>query len=416
MSHCRKIGKPWMLTIAAVFALIGMAATAQTFTVIHTFTGGADGANPQAGLRIDAAGNFYGTTQRGGIGYGTVFKLAQRNSQWIFTPLYQFAGGFDGSQPNSRVTIASDGILYGTTAGGGYGGGCGGCGTVFSLQPPANPCLNALCSWTKTTIYRFLGYPNDGQSPQGDLAFDQAGGLYGTTFEGGSSNYGTVYKLAQSGGIWSEDILQSFMGDGLGAYPLSGVILDSSGNVYGTDLTTSGNSGQVFELTSSGSGWSLHELYRFQGGNDGGFSQAGLIFDRSGNLYGATSTAGAGGSGTAYELVHSNGGWNFSLLYSFVGSPRGGPIAPLIMDSAGNLYGTTLFDGAYGYGSVFKLTPHSGGYLYTSLHDFTGERDGSTPYSTLVFDGNGKLYGTTSQGGSGVTCVSGCGVVFEITP
>ena len=389
---------------------------AQTFTVIHTFTGVPDGAHPQAGLRIDESGNLYGTAEGGGVGYGTVFKLVPRNSHWVFTPLYQFAGGYDGSYPAARVTIGADGNLYGSTGGGGQGGSCDGCGTVFSLQPPPNPCLSALCPWRKTTIYRFLGPPNDGESPQGDLALDPAGSLYGTTFSGGSDGWGTVYRLTQSNGNWSEGILHSFTGDGGGAEPSSGVILDSAGNIYGTDLTESGNSGQIFELTPSGSGWVFHDLYEFQGGSDGGFSEGGLIFDRSGNLYGATSTAGSGGGGTAYELVHSNGGWNFALLYSFVGSPRSGPVASLLMDSAGNLYGTTLFGGIYGYGSVFKLTPHSGGYAYTSLHDFTGERDGSSPYSSLIFDASGNLYGTTAYGGSGVACSGGCGVVFEITP
>lgn len=392
-------------------------AQAQTFSVIRTFTNGADGANPQAGLNIDAAGNLYGTAERGGIGYGTVFKLARRNSQWLFTPLYNFAGGFDGAEPSGRVTIGPDGALYGTTLGGGYGGSCGGCGTVFSLRPPATPCLTALCSWAKTSIYRFLGYPSDGQAPQGDLIFDPAGKLYGITFQGGSAGYGTVYQLTKTNGNWTEDILQSFTGDGSGAYPLSGVILDSAGNLYGTMLTTSGSGGQIYDLTPAGSGWTKNDLYDFQDGSDGARPEAGLIFDHSGNLYGAAAGGGAGGGGTAFELAHSNGSWHFDLLYSFVGSPGyGGPAASLIMDSAGNLYGTTLGDGVYGYGSVFKLTHQGGGWTYTSLHDFTGESDGASPYSSLVFDSSGNLYGTTAYGGSGINCQSGCGVVFEITP
>jgi uncharacterized repeat protein (TIGR03803 family) len=402
--------------LCAFAAVAAQRVQAQTFTVIHTFTDGSDGANPQAGLTIDAGGNLYGTALRGGAGYGTVFKLARRNSQWLLTPLYNFAGGFDGVQPAGRVTIGPDGALYGTTLGGGYGGSCGGCGTVFSLRPAPAPCSTALCSWTKTSIYRFLGYPTDGQAPQGDLAFDHAGKLYGITFQGGSGGYGTVYQLTETNGNWSEDILQSFTGDGNGAYPLSGVILDSAGNLYGTMLTSSGSGGQIYELTPAGSGWTKNDLYDFQNGSDGSRPDAGLIFDHSGNLYGAAAGGGAGGGGTAFELAHSNGHWNFDLLYSFAGTSYAGPAASLVMDGAGNLYGTTLGDGMYGYGSVFKLTRQGEGWTYTSLHDFTGERDGGSPYSSLVFDASGNLYGTTAFGGSGLNCLNGCGVVFEITP
>ena len=403
-----------LLSLLIVTAL-AQSVLAQTFTVIHTFTGRFDGANPEAGLTIDAAGNLYGTTQEGGMGYGTVFKLARKNSRWIITPLYQFAGGYDGAEPAARVTIGPDGALYGSTNFGGYGGGCGGCGTVFSLRPPPVPCPTALCPWTKTTIYRFLGNP-DGERPQGDLTFDQAGNLYGTTFEGGADGYGTVYKLTQTNGNWSEDILLSFLGDGNGAYPLAGVILDNAGNIYGTSLTTTGNGGQIFELTPSGPGWTKHDLYNFQGGSDGSAPEGGLVFDQAGNLYGAATNGGSGGGGTAFELVHANGEWSFSLLYSFAGPSYGGATATLLMDSSGNLFGTAQIDGAYGYGSVFKLTRTDNGYTYTSLHDFTGESDGGTPRSTLVFDGAGNVYGTASTGGSGVDCVGGCGVVFQITP
>ena len=411
---------------AALVTLLGLVlltqpAQAQTFTVIHTFTGGADGANPHAGLTIDGTGNLYGTAARGGVGYGTVFKLAHKNSQWMFASLYSFAGGYGGSEPYARVVIGSDDTLYGTTFAGGYGGcsygGHFGCGTVFNVRPPASVCRISFCSWMATVLYHFTGSPPDGRNPLGDLAFDHAGNIYGTTFEGGSSRDGSVYKLAPSDGGWTESILYSFLGGNDGSNPGSGLTFDSVGNLYGTALGGGDNGeGTVYELMPSGSGWTKKTLYNFDCYLHGCGPYAGVIFDEAGNLYGATTTEGAGSGGTAFELSPLNGNWTFALLYSFIGGQNSGPAATLIMDNAGNLYGTTVEGGAYGYGSVFELAPASGGWTFTSLHDFTGERDGAYPYSSVAFDSNGNLYGTASEGGSGIDCLNGCGVVWEITP
>lgn len=141
----------------------------------------------------------------------------------------------------------------------------------------------------------------------------------------------------------------------------------------------------------------------------------GLIFDPSGNLIGSTAIAGSGGTGTVFELTPSGNTWAFDLLYSFVGN-FDGPRGSLIMDSAGNLYGTTVGAGQYSKGSVFKLTPSSGGWTYTSLHDFTGGSDGGYPIGNVTFDASGNLYGTASSGGTGTACYEGCGVVWKITP
>jgi uncharacterized repeat protein (TIGR03803 family) len=391
---------------------------AQTFTVLHNFTGNGDGAYPYAGLTMDKAGNLYGTAYAGGVtDYGTVFKLTHKNSAWIFAPLYNFAGGYDGAYPNAGVILGPDGSLYGTTVSGGTA--CQlngtGCGTVFNLRPSLRAPRSTLEPWTETVLYRFSG-GRDGGLPYAEVVFDQAGNLYGTTqFGGGVGSDGVVYELMPSGGGWTQSALYIFNGGLDGAHPFASVIFDQAGNLYGTTAeggTGGDNWGTVFQLTPSESGWTENVLYRFQDGSDGAVPWAGLIFDGAGNLYGATTQGGLGKDGTAFELTASGGTWTFSVFYSFIGSGYGGPYGSLIMDSAGNLYGTTYGGGAYGHGSVFKLTPSGGGWTETVLHDFKGgSGDGAIPYSSLVFDANGNLYGTASLGGT-----NNLGVVFEITP
>ena len=198
-------------------------------------------------------------------------------------------------------------------------------------------------------------------------------------------------------------------------YPGSGVILDRSGNLYGSTFCGGNNYGSIYELTPSGGEWILDTLYKFANGSDGGYPKAGVIFDAAGNLYGATGVRGSGQGGTVFEMTPSNGGWTYNTLYSFASSNNSqivvGPVASLVMDNAGNLYGTTLVDGVNSFGAVFKLTPSNGSWTYTSLHDFTNGSDGSYPYSNLVLDAEGNLYGTASQGGA-----NGLGVVFKIAP
>jgi len=425
------------LAIATVFALtvvLAQSAQAQTFKVLHTFTGGADGASPLAGVTMDEAGNLYGTTSAGGgSGDGTVFRLSKKGSNWILNPLYTFTGGNDGGSPWATVVFGPDGNLYGTTTYGGEGG-CDyglGCGTVFQLKPFPTACKTAVCGWQETVLYRFTG-GSDGANPgYGDLIFDQAGNLYGTTAVGGNqgglcSNFGgcgVVFELTPSYGGWTEKVLYSFTESSDGFQPYAGLIFDNAGNLYGTtvsggftwgDCDEEAGCGVVFELTPSNGGWTENVLYTFYGGNDGDNPYAGLIFDASGNLYGATPNDGEGNRGTIFKLTPSGGGWIFSVVYSFTGG--GGPAASLTMDAAGNLYGTTNGGGAYGAGNVFKLTPSGGGWTYTSLHDFTGGSDGSAPDCNVIFDANGNLYGTTVWGGSSQNCYNGCGVVWEITP
>jgi uncharacterized repeat protein (TIGR03803 family) len=377
--------------------LAAPAAQAQTFTVIHTFTG-LEGAGPSAGLTMDPAGNLYGTTGGGGTArQGTVFKLTAKNSGWIFSSLYSFQGGTDGANPEARVVIGPDGSLYGTTQQGGdpdclYGQGCG---TIFNLRPPLTPCRSILCPWIETVLHRFT--VDDG-GPGGDLIFDSQGNLYGTTSAG-------VYQLTRSNGGWTFSVI--YQSDAGGRY---GVIFDHAGNLYGTTFATLMDT--VYELTPSPSGWVETVLHTLNNGTDGSFP-AGLIFDPAGNLYGGDFDGGPNNGGTVFELSPSSGGWTYTMLRAFTGNGSGGPCCgSLVMDPGGSLFGTTQGNGAYGYGSLFKLTPSGGGWTYDDLHDFPliGS-DGCDPNNGLVLDRSGNLYGTAAASGANVK-----GTVWKITP
>jgi uncharacterized repeat protein (TIGR03803 family) len=396
------------LALAIVLALTVVttgAAQAQTFQVIYTFTGGPDGAQPYAGLTMRGR-SLYGTTFSGeeGSNWGDVFQLRPVGTGWIFASLQVFDGTL-----SSGVTFGPDGTLYGTSpnniAGYIYG-------YVYNLTPPVSSvCKATHCPWLASVIYHFSGGA-DGSSPRyGDLIFDQAGNMYGTTSVGGNG-YGVVYEMTRSGGTWTEQPIYAFAGSPDGANPYGGLVFDNAGNLYGT--TTQGGTsgfGMVFELSPADGGWTESVLYNFQGANDGDYPTAGLIVDQSGNLYGSTSDGGTGGGGTVFELTPSGGIWTYNLLYSLSGGTRCGPWGNLSMDGSGNLYGTTVCDGANNDGNVFELSPSGGSWTYSSLYDFTGGDDGKRPYSTVTIDTAGNLYGTASRGGS-----HDAGVIWEIAP
>ncbi len=414
------------LIVTLIAAALIQPAQAQTYTVIHTFLGGADGNEPAYGMTIDPAGNIYGSTFEGDDGTGSVYRLRYRNSFWQLNPLYVFTGGPNspGAIPYAGVVIGPGGSLYGTTAYGGEGscstwGGTLGCGTVFKMQPPITFCVNATCYWTETRLFEFNG-ASGGATPYGGIPiFDQAGNMYGTTFAGGggtcAGGCGLVYELSPANGGWTENVLYSFNGGSSdGASPWAGVIFDQAGNLYGTtEFGGAYGYGTIYELSPSGSGWTEKVLYNFQGQADGGWPYAGLVFDRQGNLYGATTEGGAGQGGTLFQLAPDGSNWNYQTLCSFtrqMGEFAGGPVATPAMDAAGNLYGATGGDGAYGFGSVFKASSSGGNWTCTSLYDFTGGNDGRLPRSNLVLDSNGDIYGSAAGGAQGY------GVVFEITP
>jgi uncharacterized repeat protein (TIGR03803 family) len=382
--------------VLGLAAILPPRARAQTFTVVHSFNG-SDGANPLAGFTINARGNLYGTTNAGGTsGAGTVFMVTHYGTEVV---LYSFAGGTDGANPQGSLIMDSAGNLYGTT----NTGGTTGVGTVFKVTRKRK----------KITLYNFAGQ-SDGASPEAALATDAAGNLYGTTTAGGANGNGTVFRLApkKKGRKWRERVLYSFGSGTDGAIPVAGVTFDATGNLYGT--TSAGGTygyGTVFQLKRSKSGWTENILYNFQGGDDGDVPYAGVIVDKSGNLYGGTTGGGTGAGGTIFELTPSNGNWTFTVLYNIPGWSLSGPFRNLMMDASGNLYGTTHCDGTYSKGTVYKLTLSGGTWTYTSLYVFTGGSDGLFSYSNLVFDKHGNLYGTTSLGGAG-----GGGVVFKIKP
>lgn len=411
------LGRQPALALALICALTMLAtpaALAQTFTVLYDFTGRGDGAQPYAGITLDGAGNLYGTTVGSLVWGGTVFQLKHTDDHWILNTL----ASLGSADPMGRVVFGSNGALYGTTLQGGSDNCLFGCGTVYNLQ---RSCITAGCPWTVTFPYSFTG-GEDGRYPfYVDPVFDQAGNLYGTAAGGGSAGDGVVFKLTPSGGGWTESVIHNFTG-GDGEAPESGVIFDSAGNLYGTTLLGGlyGN-GTVFRLTRSGSNWVASTLYSFRGGTDGLQPVGGLVVDRSGNLYGTT-TGGTGtyGNATVFELSPSGGGWTFTLLYGW-GDRTGGPEGNLAMDAAGNLYGAVSAHGAFGYGSVFKLTPSGSGWTYTDLHDFTGYlgSDGADPVGGPTLDADGNVYGTTLYGGitAGFSgCAYGCGVVWKVTP
>jgi uncharacterized repeat protein (TIGR03803 family) len=366
------------------------------FSVLYNFTGGNDGASPQAGLSQDSQGNLYGTTYIGGSSsYGTVFKVSASGQE---TVLYTFtAANGDGAYPTARPILDAQGNLYGTTEAGGDLN-CGyffGCGTVFKLSPAGS----------ETVLHSFTNAGGDGASPISGLVLDSPGNLYGSTEYGGAYGDGTVFMLIPSG---QEAWVYDFAGGSDGYFPSGLTRPDSQGNLFGT--TPSGglenDCGTVFKVTSTGQ---KSVVYNFIGGpTDGCYPQGGVVRDSQDNLFGATASGGTSYyDGTVYTLTAAG---QETILYNSTGPEDGSPNARLVRDSQGNLYGTTLYGGVFGSGTIFKVAPNG---QETTLYTFTGRGgvDGLYPEGALLVDSQGNLYGTTNSGG-----VNGSGMVFKLAP
>jgi uncharacterized repeat protein (TIGR03803 family) len=387
-------------------AVVEARARRPTETVLHNFGGGDDGAGPVGNL-TSHGGNFYGTTNEGGAfgGNGTVFELSPNGSGgWNETVLYTFGyNSADGTRPNSSVIFDSAGNLYGTTV----DGGAVGPGMVFELSPVGT-------SWTETVLYSFCSQPDcaDGKNPESDLIMDAAGNLYGTTFFGGGNSGGTVFELSPSGGGWIEQVIYDASDD-----IAAGVTMDAAGNIYGATSST------VFELSPNGSGgWNPSVIHAFTGAPKDGAVAAGTpVLDRAGNLYGTTERGGAKNFGAVYKLSPGKkGNWTEKILHSFKNSRADGnePWAGVVLDADGNIYGTTVTGGKYGYrhggyGTLFELVAPVGVGRYREkiLWNFN-IADGEYPYGSLILDSAGNLYGTTAEGGPDFDG----GVVFKVTP
>ena len=396
-----------VLTLAVLSTLLLIAARsthAQTETVLYNFTRLPDPIQPFSGLTFDGSGNLYGTTYYGGPqNAGTVFELSPNgNGGWNESVLYSFCseGGqscTDGQRPDFAYLIFdSAGNLYGTTC----FGGANGYGVVFELRSMGT-------SWNERVLYSFAG-GTDGACPVNGLIMDPAGNLYGTTANSGGA-YETVFKLNPSASGWTKKVI--YTANPSGSITIAGLTMDAAGNIFGVTSST------VFELSPSGNGgWNSSVIYTFPGYlRDGVEPQGTPVLDQAGNLYGTTLAGGANNTGTVYKLTHGKNGWTEKRLYSFRGHKKDGntPYGGIVFDRAGNIYGTTeLGGGTSDDGTVFELVAPlgKGPYIEKILWSFTGT-DGSHPVDSLILDSVGNLYGTTWVGG-----LSGNGVVFELTP
>lgn len=404
---CKLLAIPACILISAGSAL----AAGPTENVLYHFQGGSDGAEPYARLVFDAAGNLYGTTLFGGDGCkyecGTVFQLTPNaGGGWKETVLHRFAGP-DGKYPQSTLVLDQLGNLYGTTSDGGrYGG-----GVVFELARRSNG------TWKESILHHF-GHGNDGANPSAGLIWDAAAGnLYGTTQGGGRTacqqGCGIVFKLTPTAdGRWQESTLYAFKGNSDGSGLRGGLAFDNAGNLYGT---TSNFPGTAFKLTPTSHGpWKKTLLHAFKPGGDGSNPVGSLIIDEKGNLYGATVTGGACElCGIVFRLTPtSHGPWKKTTLYEFKSDQRGRqPYDGVAFDPKGNLYGATSRNGdpTCDCGTVFKLTPRASGQWHeTNLHIFKGSGDGAVPNGSVILDTKGNVYGTTTD--------DGWGVVYEIAP
>ena len=359
---------------------------------------GANGASPQGGLVADAKGNLYGTTYLGGgaYGFGNVFELSRANGGWKEKVLFNFTGGADGGGPLDSLVFDASGNLFGTTISGGQGQ-ClwngtqwYGCGVVFELSPSGK-------TWQENVLFSFVPGQVKGVMPVGGLVFDGAGNLYGTTYAAGVDG-GPRYSRTANG--------------------------INPPTYWGCN--DPGCGGSVYELSPTQNGWQEKDIYGFTGGSDGGVSEANLVFDAAGNLYGTTVYGGSTGCvsgygcGVVFEVSPGRRGWSESVLHTFSATDGAYPQGSVTFDSQGNLYSTTSYGGSGncnvlyeppGCGTVFRLKPGKAGWKESVIYNFGDGDDGGMPFAAVIMDGQGELLGTTFDGGSAHE-----GVVFKLAP
>jgi uncharacterized repeat protein (TIGR03803 family) len=388
-----------ILAVLSVLLLIVPSQAQLNGAVLYSFTSSPDGANPLSRLTSDGAGDFYGTTALGGLGFGTVFELSPNgNGGWNEIVLYSFTGGVDGAYPNrSDVIFDKAGNLYGTTSAGGRNQ----YGVVFELSPVGS-------NWTETVLYSFCaeGYPcsTTGAQPLNGVIFDLAGNLYGTTLKGGNGGVGTVFELSPSGGTWTERVIYQ-----VGAPYAGGLTIDASGNLFGVGVST------VFELSPNGTRWNPTVIYTVPLTLS---AKGTLVFDQAGNLYGTAYHGGNRSYDSVYRLSPQVGKklWKKTTIFNVKIYDTSEEAGGVVLDTYGDIFGTTFSVGGFGKGTVFELVPPVGigNYTHQVLWNFDGT-DGSGP-GNLILDG-GVLYGATDFGGIGYQGGnSGYGVVFKVTP
>jgi uncharacterized repeat protein (TIGR03803 family) len=449
---------------------IAAAAQAQTESILHDFVPLPDGTSPSGQLAQDSTGNLYGSAEGGFYGNGVVYELSPtKNGTWTQKVLHNFAGGSDG-WGSGEVSLDSAGNVYGIT----NGEGTTYCGTLYKLSPSATGV------WTENIIHEFCSSPTDASTPAGPIIIDAAGNIYGTSIGGGANGGGTVYRFSPTaGGAWTEDILYSFTFRGAGgSTPGSRLLLDSSGNIYGTtslggnlDCNNGGygpqdGCGVVFQLTPASDGtWTENVLYTFAATNSLiEYPQTGLLMDSAGNLYGvqgdnvtlfqlqpsaqgqwtfnvlsssnsiegelAMDSSGnlygetpgvnncvSAQCGSVFELQNTGTGWNFTTLYTFpvISTESTYPTGGVTLDASGNIFGATLRSNDLHFtGSIFELTKPSSGTFQRSVLYQFPQVDGAAPSGDLIADSAGNLYGVTSSGGTNSLC--DCGIVFRLSP
>jgi uncharacterized repeat protein (TIGR03803 family) len=424
--HAAAISRVTLAILTGMFILLSPNAFASQFTGLHNFLA-KPGEFPNSGLIIGPDGGFYGTTGMSGGSQcfplcGAVFEIKQTSTGWQYHIVHNFRGpNHDGESPIGPLLFDNVGNLYGTTSAVNSTG-CftrhTDCGTVFKLSPTSKG------GWEETILYRFTGR-TDGAWPAGNLVLDSAGNLYGYTLGGGNNNLcgqvcGVVYELSPGASGWTETVLHTFTG-GSDGYTPRGLTPDTSGNLLGVaesggtaNSNCEAGCGTLFKLTPGAGGWSLSVIYSFSGGSDGGYPISPLVFDTQGNLFGTTLLGGSvqcpNECGTVFELSPNGSGWNFSDVYSCSGSDGADPQG-ILFDSAGNLFGAASGGKTTcGCGVLFELVPGSGNWTETVLYTFNGKSDGQFP-NPVIQDGAGHLFGTTANGGS-----DNFGTIFKFTP